>query len=109
LNWKTIDNAKLSRGDVMKFARDVIVGTPQVHAARVYTRDELMTAPGSEMITRAAVNGFNQMRSGDVIVVQEPYYLFGSTGTSQFHPVGIRHARACDFLRRGCEAGNSHA
>ena len=88
LNWKTIDSAKLSRTEVMKFARDVIVASPQLHAARVYTRDELIAGAGSDMIARAVANGFNQIRSGDIVVVQEPYYLFGANGTSHSTPWG---------------------
>jgi predicted AlkP superfamily pyrophosphatase or phosphodiesterase len=106
LNWKTIDDAKLSRSEVMKFARDVIVATPQMHAARVYTRDELIAGAGSDMIARAAVNGFNQIRSGDIFVVQEPYYLFGNNGTSHSTPWGYDTHVPVIFYGAGVKPGS---
>jgi predicted AlkP superfamily pyrophosphatase or phosphodiesterase len=106
LNWKTIDGARLNRTDVMRFARDVIVATPQVHAARVYTRDELIAGAGSDMIARAAVNGFNQTRTGDIVVVQEPYYLFGTSGTSHSTPWGYDTHVPVIFYGAGVRAGS---
>jgi predicted AlkP superfamily pyrophosphatase or phosphodiesterase len=88
LNWKTVDNAHLNPADVMRAARNALLGTPALHAARVYTRDELIAGVGNDMIGRAAINGFNQARSGDVLIVQEPYFLFGTGGTSHSTPWG---------------------
>ena len=106
LNWKTIDGARLNRSEVMRFARDVVVSTPQVHAARVYTRDELIAGAGVDMIARAVANGFSQARTGDIIIVQEPYYLFGTSGTSHSTPWGYDTHVPVIFYGEGVRAGS---
>jgi hypothetical protein len=106
LNWKTVDAAKLNHGDVMRAVREILLATPQVHAARVYTRDELIAGAGTDMIARAAVNGFSQARSGDVVVVQEPYYLFGVNGTSHSTPFGYDTHVPVIFYGAGVKAGS---
>lgn len=89
INWKTVDAAHANHADVLRAVRDVLLATPQLHIARAYTRDELIAGAGSDPIARAAANGFNQARSGDVVLVQEPYYLFNRTsGTSHSTPWG---------------------
>jgi arylsulfatase A-like enzyme len=88
LNWKTVESAKISRSDAMRAARDILMATPQLHAARVYTRDELIAGAEADMIGRAVVNGFSQARTGDILIVQEPYFLFGTSGTSHSTPWG---------------------
>jgi hypothetical protein len=106
LNWKTIDNAHLNHSEVMRAARDILLGTPQLHAARGYTRDELIAGAGSDMVARAAVTGFSQARSGDVVVVQEPYYLFGNSGTSHSTPWGYDTHVPVIFYGAGVKAGS---
>jgi hypothetical protein len=43
---------------------------------------------GTTAPTTAGKNGFHQVRTGDVLFVQEPYFLFGISGTSHFTPWG---------------------
>jgi len=106
LNWKTVDNAHLSRIDVMRAARDVLLATPQVHAARVYTRDELIAGAGNDMIARAVANGFHQVRTGDIVIVQEPYFLFGTSGTSHSTPWGYDTHVPVIFYGAGVKAAS---
>lgn len=106
LNWKTIDNAHLNRADVMRAARDVLLATPQLHASRVYTRDELIAGVANDMIGRAAVNGFHQVRTGDILIVQEPYFLFGSSGTSHSTPWGYDTHVPMIFFGAGVKAAS---
>ena len=106
LNWKTVDNAKLSRTDAMRAARDVLLATPQLHASRVYTRDELIAGAGSDMIAQALVNGFNQVRTGDILFVQEPYFLFGTSGTTHSTPWGYDTHVPVIFYGAGIKAGS---
>jgi arylsulfatase A-like enzyme len=106
INWKTVDNAHVSRTDAMRAARDVLLATPQVHAARVYTRDELIAGAGNDMIGRAVVNGFHQVRTGDILIVQEPYFLFGTSGTSHSTPWGYDTHVPVIFYGAGVKAAS---
>jgi arylsulfatase A-like enzyme len=106
LNWKTVDSAHVSRADAMRAARDVLLATPQVHAARIYTRDELIAGAGNDMIGRAAVNGFHQVRTGDILIVQEPYFLFGTSGTSHSTPWGYDTHVPVIFYGAGVKAAS---
>lgn len=107
LNWKTIDNAHLNHTDVMRAVRDILLSTRQLHISRVYTRDELIAGGGADQIARAAANGFNQARSGDIFVIQEPYFLFGrSAGTSHSTPWGYDTHVPVIFYGAGVKAGN---
>jgi hypothetical protein len=78
---ETIKQHNLDRAAVETVAAEAAAHTP--HIARVYTRRQLMssTVPPDD-ISRALSVGFYGGRSGDLIVLQEPYYLFDATGTS---------------------------
>lgn len=106
LNWKTIDKAKLNPSEVLRVARSVLLSTPQVHAVRVYTRDELIAGVGDDMVSRAAVNGFHQVRSGDLVMIQEPYFLFGTSGTSHSTPWGYDTHVPVIFYGAGVKASS---
>jgi len=57
------------------------------HIARVYTAQELQTgAVQQDNISRAFSLGFYGPRSGDLFLLQEPYYLFDAAGTSHGTP-----------------------
>jgi len=72
--------------EVRRVAAETLRAMP--HIARVFTRDELMTYGGAaDVVGQAVVRGYYAARSGDITVVQEPYYLFGgSSGTSHSTP-----------------------
>jgi predicted AlkP superfamily pyrophosphatase or phosphodiesterase len=106
LNWKTVDNAKVSRTDVMHSVRDFLLATPQLHASRIYTRDELITGAGSDMIAQAVANGFHEGHTGDILIVQEPYFLFGVSGTSHSTPWGYDTHVPVIFYGAGIKAGS---
>jgi hypothetical protein len=91
---------------VIGAARDILLSTPQVHASRVYTREDLIAGAGDDMIGRAAANGFSQTRTGDIVVVQEPYYLFGTSGTSHSTPWGYDTHVPVIFYGAGVKAGS---
>ena len=86
LNWKTVGAKKISRAEVMRVAAEALLATPALHAARVYTRDQLLAGVCSDPIGQAITYGFNAGRSGDLVIVQEPYWLFGTKGTSHSTP-----------------------
>ena len=59
------------------------------HVARVYTRSDLLAGRVQrDDIGRAFSLGFHGPRSGNLLILQEPYYLFDATGTSHGTPYG---------------------
>src|SRR4029077_12933490 len=75
LNWKTAEAKKVNRAEVLRAAQDALLATPQIHRARVYTRDQLLAGVGSDAIARAVMNGFHPARGGDIFMVAEPYWI----------------------------------
>jgi predicted AlkP superfamily pyrophosphatase or phosphodiesterase len=57
------------------------------HIARVYTAEDLRSGSiQQDAISRAFSLNFYGPRSGDLFILQEPYYLFDATGTSHGTP-----------------------
>jgi hypothetical protein len=106
LNWKIADDAHISRAEAMRATRDVLLATPQLHIARAWTRDELLTGAPNDMVGRAAVNGFHHVRSADVLAIQEPYYLFTGSGTTHSTPWGYDTHVPVIFYGAGVKAGS---
>jgi hypothetical protein len=78
LNQALIQQKKLSADAVAEEAAAAAREVP--HIFRVYTKKQMMTGsvPG-DMFDRRVLNGFNQARGADVVVLQEPYWLMGGT------------------------------
>ncbi len=85
LNPETAAGKHLRMSDVEQVAAEVLRKQPQV--VRVYTRTELTTTPISgDRIDQRVRNGFNAEHSGDVLVLHEPNWLAGGTGTNHGTP-----------------------
>jgi predicted AlkP superfamily pyrophosphatase or phosphodiesterase len=104
LNYATVAKNNADRAAVRRFAADVARGLP--HIARVFTRDGLLRAgAAADWPARAVQLGFYGPRSADLVLLPEPYYLFGAApGTTHqtpysydnhvpliFYGPGIRH------------------
>jgi predicted AlkP superfamily pyrophosphatase or phosphodiesterase len=87
LDYETAAKNKADLREVRRVAAEALRAIP--HVARVFTRDELMTYGGAaDVVGQAVVRGYYAARSGDITVLQEPYYLFGASGTSHSTPYG---------------------
>lgn len=91
LNNDAISSLKLEATEVRKVAAEAIRDVPKI--ARVYTRDDLNKgAVGADHVARAVQLGYYGPRSGDVIFLPEPNFLFApepgtyDTGTTHFTP-----------------------
>jgi predicted AlkP superfamily pyrophosphatase or phosphodiesterase len=85
LNLELIQTRKLDPAEVERAAAQAAL--TEDHIARVYTRHELQTGQVQrDDIGRAMSLGFYGPRSGDLFILQEPYYLFDATGTSHGTP-----------------------
>jgi predicted AlkP superfamily pyrophosphatase or phosphodiesterase len=104
LNLKTIKQHNLDRAAVEKVAAEAAAKVP--HIARVYTRSQILngTVPQDE-ISRAVSVGYYAGRSGDLIVLQEPFYLFDQTGTSHGTPYEYDNHVPVIFMGSGIKAG----
>ncbi len=81
LNYDLMRERKLDPADVERTAADAWRALPNVF--RVYTRHQLMLGqtPEDKFSVRVR-NGFNQARSGDVILIPDAYWIFEARGAS---------------------------
>jgi arylsulfatase A-like enzyme len=85
LNLKLVSTLKLDLAEVERVAAAAAAGVD--HIARVYTSQQLSSgAVQQDAISRAFSLSFYGPRSGDLFILQEPYYLFEATGTSHGVP-----------------------
>jgi predicted AlkP superfamily pyrophosphatase or phosphodiesterase len=103
-NLKLIQEHKLDRSEVEKVAAEAAAQVP--HIARVYTRSQLLTGNvQQDPISRAVSVGFYGPRAGDLVILQEPYYLFDATGTSHGTPYDYDTHVPVIFLGPGIKSG----
>jgi len=80
-NLDLIGQKKLNPAEVEWTAADAVRRIP--HVFRAYTADLLASgAAMEEQVGRHVKNGFYAPRSPDLYVLLEPYWLYGSTGTT---------------------------
>ena len=85
LNRKLIREKNLDRAAVEDTVAEALREMP--HVFRVYTSSQLMHGEvPSDDVSQAVLRGFFERRSGDVVLVQDPYYLYGASGTSHSTP-----------------------
>ena len=111
LNRKTLEKKNVDLAAANRVAADALLAAPQVHASRVYTREQLLGGGLGDFITTAAVNGFHQSRSGDLIIVFEPYHIPGSGsrgGTTHFMPYNYDNHVPVVFFGAGVKHGVYH-
>jgi hypothetical protein len=84
------------------------LAAPQAHVARVFTRDQLTQGIAGDAVSRAVVNGFYPARSGDIIVLFEPYYMASlklPTQTTHSSPYNYDTHVPVIFLGAGVKPG----
>jgi predicted AlkP superfamily pyrophosphatase or phosphodiesterase len=91
--------------EVFSTAREAIYAVPQLHVARVYSREQLDNGVAGDFIARAEVNGYFPRRSGDLFLVFEPNYIPGSSGTSHFSPYAYDRHVPVLFMGPGIKPG----
>jgi len=105
LNLELIRANKLNASDVEHVAAEAAL--EQHHIARVYTRNQLLNgAVQRDDISRAVSLGFFGPRSGDVFLLQEPYFLFDAAGTSHGTPYDYDNHVPVIFFGAGIKSGS---
>ena len=104
LNYELIQSRKLDPAEVERVAAQA--ASSEQHIARVYTRHEVLSGEVQrDDIGRAVSLGFYGPRSGDLVILQEPYYLFEATGTSHGTPYDYDNHIPVIFFGPGIKAG----
>jgi predicted AlkP superfamily pyrophosphatase or phosphodiesterase len=105
LNLELIRSHKLDAGEVERVAAEAARTEP--HIARVYTRGDLLAGRVQrDALGRSVSLGFYGPRSGNLLIVQEPYYLFDASGTSHGTPYGYDTHVPVIFLGSGIRSGS---
>jgi arylsulfatase A-like enzyme len=86
-NPDPIPGHNLDEAEMERVAADALRALP--HIFRVYTRTQLLNgAILEDPVGRSVRNGFNAARSGNLIVIPDPYWMIGAAGTTHGTPFG---------------------
>ena len=103
-NSAMIAAKRIEESEVEGAAADALRAQP--HVFRVYTRTQLLNgAILEDTVGVRARDGFNAARSGDVIVVHDPYWIAGGSGTTHGSPFGYDTHVPLLFLGAQIRAG----
>jgi hypothetical protein len=81
IDWSIVREKKLDLAEVERVAAAAIADAP--HIARVYTRTQLLLGEASgDKFSERVVRSFNARRSGDLEILQEPYWIASANGAS---------------------------
>jgi predicted AlkP superfamily pyrophosphatase or phosphodiesterase len=104
-NLKLIEKGNFDRADVERVAAQAAAASSP-HIARVYTRSQILSGNlQQDAISQAISAGYYGPRSGDLIILQEPYFLFEQSGTSHGTPYEYDTHVPVIFMGRGIKAG----
>lgn len=105
LNHNLVQQKKLNEADVERTAAEAVRDLP--HIFRVYAAEELRQGKViHDPVGTALMYGFYAGRSGDLAIVQEPYYLFSATGTSHGTPFDYDSHVPVIFMGAGIKPGH---
>jgi predicted AlkP superfamily pyrophosphatase or phosphodiesterase len=108
LNYKTLDDKKADLTAAYRTASAALFAVPQLHIMRVFTKDQLSQGIAGDPLAQAVMNGFHPARSGDIIVLFEPYYMptqTRPTRTTHFTPYNYDTHVPVIFLGPGVKPG----
>jgi predicted AlkP superfamily pyrophosphatase or phosphodiesterase len=113
LNHTRIASEKRDLAEVRRLAADAVRALPIAtsHIARVYTPEQILSGMGpADAIDRRVRNGYHPARSGDLIIVYEPYYYIGTgTGTTHGSPYSYDTHVPLIFMGPGINPGRYNA
>ncbi len=95
---------EMARASIENVAAEALRALP--HIFRVYTRTQLLNG---ELLTDPVGvrvrNGFNASRSADITIVNDPYWITGTTGTTHGAPFSYDNHVPLIFLGPGIKPG----
>ena len=105
----TSDGKAVPESEIYREAKQALLAVPQLHVARVYTREQLENGVAADFIAEAEVNGYFPRRSGDLALVFEPNYMPGTGGTTHFSPYAHDRHVPILFMGPGIKPGRYNA
>jgi predicted AlkP superfamily pyrophosphatase or phosphodiesterase len=102
---KALAQAKASEDEVEQTAVDALWNIDLIHLERVYRRRQLENGVTGDFVAQAEMNGFNARRSGDLMLVFEPGYVPGTSGTTHFSPWNYDRHVPVLFMGPGIQPG----
>ena len=104
-NRELIRKYKLSEAEVENAAADAVRALPHIY--RVYTADQIQNGRVQpDMVSTSMVNAYFRGRSGDLMILQDDYYLFDGTGTSHGTPYNYDTHVPVIFMGAGIKSGH---
>ena len=105
LNSATVAKNNADRAEVRRLAAEAARTLP--HVARVFTRDDLLRGnSAADWPGRAVQLGFYGPRSADLVLLPEPYFIFGTApGTTHQTPYGYDNHVPLIFFGTGIRPG----
>ena len=79
---------------------------PIAHVFRVYTREILLNGTVDMQVGRRVMNGFYPPRGPDMYVLLEPYWLYGTKGTTHSTTFSYDAHVPVIFMGPGIKAGH---
>lgn len=106
LDYDEVLKMKVSSEEIQREIAHFLLQYERVN--RVFTREQLQSANFTEKIASAVDNGFNQKRSGDVILILEPSVIsYSRTGSTHGSGNNYDTHAPLIFYGKGIKAGNS--
>ncbi|MGH9719370.1 MAG: alkaline phosphatase family protein [Bryobacteraceae bacterium] len=103
-NRELIAQKGLDAREVQRVAAEAAVTIP--HVARAYTREQLTTGRSmADAAGRRIMNGYHPVRGADLVILLEPYWIFGSRGTTHGTPYVYDSHVPVIFMGRGIKPG----
>jgi predicted AlkP superfamily pyrophosphatase or phosphodiesterase len=88
-------------------AADALRNIPHIY--RVYTREQLLQGDtGQDKVSRRVLNGYHPVRGADLVVVLEPYYVFGNTAATHSSPFNYDTHVPVLLMGPGVKPGRYH-
>jgi arylsulfatase A-like enzyme len=104
LDRELIRQKKHDGAEVVRVAAEAARSVP--HVARVFTSDQLTAGRAmDDAIGRRVQNGFNSVRGGDLVIILEPYWIYGARGTTHGTPYNYDTHVPIIFMGSGIKPG----
>lgn len=102
---KAADGKAVTLDEICRAAKEALLLDPELHVARVYTREQLDSGVAGDFVARAETAGYYPKRSGDLAIVLEPGYVPGRSGTTHFSAYAYDTHVPVLFLGPGIKPG----
>jgi hypothetical protein len=108
LNRDLIREKKLAEEEVQRAAAEAVMQIP--HVFRVYTRADLLAGRVyPDRVGRKVLNGYHHRRGADVVILVDPDWMFGRSGTTHGTAFSYDTHVPVVFMGPGVKSGRYHA